>query len=197
VDRVTESEHFIFYRGLGRFSLPVSVTAERGNLASLQNGCSQAIPFAAALEVTEEGARFRVLDRVSAAGEVALGLEGVPLNPDRPWIGRELGARVLEALMARGLFADEARAMVATWSRHWFQSPGNRVIYIVPDGEVTRMLPLTLDPAPEKMVRVLVGRLEYLTPEREARVQQALFERVAEDPVMRSRAEQWLQDLAR
>ena len=196
-NRITEAEHYIFYRGLGRFSLPISVSAGEGGLAMLRNKGRVSIPFAAALEVTEEGARFRVLDRIPMGDEVSIGLEKVPLNPNREWVGRELGARVLGALVDRGLFADEARAMVATWSRQWFQSRGNRVIYIVPKVEVERMLPLSIDPAPEKIVRVLVGRLEYITPEMEARVQKALGECLVGDPEVRAMAEKWLLGLDR
>ncbi len=55
------------------------------------------------------------------------------------------------------------------------------------------MLPLSIDPAPEKIVRVSVGRLEYITPEMEARVQKAL----GGAPEVRAMAEKWLLGLDR
>src|SRR5262249_5931934 len=70
----------------------------------------------------------------------------------------------LEAILVnQGLYADEAHAMVETWKDSWFEE-GSRLIYIVPRGFVDNVLPLTIDPAPEQVVRVFVGRLEIVTP---------------------------------
>lgn len=47
----------------------------------------------------------------------------------------------------------------------WFGENGTRLLYLVP-GELTdKLLPLSVEPAPNECVRVLVGRLETLTPE--------------------------------
>ncbi|MCA8942848.1 MAG: hypothetical protein KDB80_09845, partial [Planctomycetes bacterium] len=67
--------------------------------------------------------------------------------------------------------------MIATWSRSWFQGNGTRVIYVLPRAEVDRVLPLTIRPTPKQLVRVLVGRLEFIPPEIERRVERALEER--------------------
>jgi len=53
--------------------------------------------------------------------------------------------------------------MVETWKSSWFEE-GSRLIYIVPREFVDNVLPLAIDPAPEQVVRVFVGRLEIVTP---------------------------------
>ena len=53
--------------------------------------------------------------------------------------------------------------MLETWKDSWFEE-GSRLIYIVPRGFIDNVLPLTIDPAPGKIVRVFVGRLEVVTP---------------------------------
>src|SRR5262249_28087194 len=97
-------------------------------------------------------------------------------------------AAVADALVASGLHRDEAEAMVKTWSRAWFGSEGTRIIYSVPRAEVDALLPLAITPAPDEIVRVLVGRIEYMTPETEAAIEAALLGRGAADPPTRDAA---------
>jgi hypothetical protein len=68
-----------------------------------------------------------------------------------------------EVLVGQGLYRDEAHAMIETWNDSWFEE-GSRLIYIVPRSFIDNLLPLTIDPAPEQIVRVFVGRLEIVTP---------------------------------
>ena len=76
-------------------------------------------------------------------------------------------ARIAEQLEASGLYADEARAMVDTWSKSYFQSFGVRLLYIVPREWTDSLLPLAVEPSPTELVRTLVGRIEVLTPSEE------------------------------
>jgi hypothetical protein len=69
-----------------------------------------------------------------------------------------------------GLSAAEATAMIATWRESYFQAPGIRVFWIVPRAFTDAILPLTVEPEPDALVRVLVGRTEVLTPAFEAEV---------------------------
>jgi len=66
-------------------------------------------------------------------------------------------------LVNRGLYPDEAHAMVETWRHSWFEE-GSRLIYIAPTGFLDHVLPLSIDPLPGETVRVFVGRLEIVTP---------------------------------
>ena len=69
---------------------------------------------------------------------------------------------------AAGLSAKETRAMVATWERAWFAQDGTRVLYLVPRAKTDELLPMVIEPRPDEVVRVLVGRHDFLTPEQEA-----------------------------
>ncbi len=63
--------------------------------------------------------------------------------------------------------------MVETWRDSWFEE-GSRLIYIVPSRAVDTILPLQVDPAPARTVRVFVGRIELLTPETKRVVESAI-----------------------
>ncbi len=197
LDRKVEAEHYLFYRGLGNFNLPVQVKEQASGVTKLHNGCKLPLPYAVALEVGVKGSRFRELGMVPAQGKKEIGLQEVAWSKDHEKVVGALQDRLLKALVAQGLFMDEARAMVATWSRSWFQSRGSRIIYLLPRADTDRILPLRIKPKPDKLVRVLVGRLEYITPQVVQTVEAALLDRLQEDPQRRQHAEQTLRDLDR
>jgi len=87
--------------------------------------------------------------------------------------------------------------MVATWSRSWFQSNGSRVIYVLPRQQVDEVLPLNIHPQPKELLRVLVGRHEFITPEAGTGVERALRQCRAADPTERQQGEQALLALGR
>lgn len=192
-----ETEQYLFYRGLGRWQPPVKLQAEAGGKASFANGMAAPIPFVAVLELGARGGRFVIGRPMAGGARQQFDLGSVALQADRERVARELGAHVLQALTAQGLFVDEARAMVATWSRSWFHKDGARVIYLLPRQQTDQVLPLYLEPKPKALVRVLVGRLEFITPETQARVEQALRDRAAEDQGLRAAAAATLAELDR
>ena len=70
-------------------------------------------------------------------------------------------------LAACGLLESEANAMVQTWWTSYFESEGLRVFWVLPTPVTDRILPLTITPPPDRIVRVLVGRSEVLRPRQE------------------------------
>jgi len=60
--------------------------------------------------------------------------------------------------------------MVNTWRSSWFGEQGTRLLYFVPQSVTDTLLPLTIEPKPAETVRVLVGRLDMLTPEQEREI---------------------------
>ena len=170
-----EAEHYLFYRGLGRWTPPLQLRCAADGDLRLTNGMVGEVPFVAALELGAAGGRFVLGRSLAKDAEQTLALGKVPFRQDRELVARELAAHVLRALTGQGLEVDEARAMVATWSRSWFQTDGARVIYLLPRQQVDQMLPLVFEPQPKAVVRVLVGRLEYITAAAEARVEAALL----------------------
>ena len=71
----------------------------------------------------------------------------------------------VRALTSAGLYEKESLAMVNTWRNSWFGEDGTRLLYLVPGKITDKLLPLTIDPVPDERVRILVGRLETITPE--------------------------------
>lgn len=193
----TEAEHYIFYRGLGRRQPDVAVTCTEDGVADVKNGMKARIPFAAVLEMGERGGRFEAGSGVDAGVVQRFDLRHVEFIADREQVARRLGAVVQKALEASGLYQDEARAMVATWSRSWFHSDGSRAIYILPRQEVDEMLAIQFTPAPKELVRTLVGRIEFIAPAAQKRVEQALRDRDAADEGTRTRAAAELKHLDR
>lgn len=191
VERATEAEHYLFYRGLGRFALPFGLVAGEGGRGEFENGAERCVPYAAVLEVEGDRARFVELGKVEPQSKVAFSLDRGVERQDKAEIAAALGAKVFEALVAEGLYEDEARAMIATWSRSWFQSEGRRAIYLLPQQEADALLPMSISPRPTSLVRVFVGRLEYISPEAEARFEAALLDHASRDAerVARAKAE--------
>lgn len=73
-----------------------------------------------------------------------------------------LDAAMTRALVGTGLYRDEAVAMVRTWRRQWFRTPGVRVLYFAPAAWIDSEVPLSINPAPDTLLRVMVLRVELL-----------------------------------
>lgn len=69
-----------------------------------------------------------------------------------------------KGLIAQGLTTDEANGMIKTWWKSYFNKPGLRVFWVVPQTDLERILPLAVDPEPANQVRVLVGRADIMRP---------------------------------
>jgi hypothetical protein len=67
-------------------------------------------------------------------------------------------------LAGHGLYPKEVEATIRTWEDSWFEE-GFRVFYVLPRQQTDAILPLEITPKPTKLVRVLVGRMEIMTPE--------------------------------
>lgn len=175
----TEAERYLFYRGLGAFSLPLvtSPGAKPGQVVTANAGV-EAVPFAFGLQVdlARTTVRWAPLGEIPSGGAVTFDAGATAARPLEAGVA-ELQVAVQARLEAQGLFADEARAMVRTWARSWFASPGTRVLWLVPRARVDALLPLAIDPAPTSLVRAFVGRLEVVTPEVEAELEAALLAR--------------------
>ncbi len=197
IQRATEAEHYLFYRGLARFALPFDMQVDTNDRGSFRNKSKHNVPFAAVLDMNEDGGRFREVGAVESGKAVKFSFRGMKRDGDRKRVAAALGARVFDALIDEGLYEDEARAMIATWSRSWFQSNGTRVIYVLPRKEVDRVLPLRIKPKPDQTVRVLVGRMEYITPEAETAIESALEARTSANEQERALAADYMASLDR
>ena len=89
-------------------------------------------------------------------------------------LSTQLGVSMAESLVRAGLFQREAVAMINTWKDSWFAEDGLRVLYVLPRAWTDRTLPLTLDPTPRELTRVMVGRAEVIPPAQEQKLSDAL-----------------------
>jgi hypothetical protein len=192
-----ESERFLFYRGLGRAPLPLRLTADAGGTLALDSGQRSAVQHLFIVRVEGGRGTYTYLP-VLRAGERLTGV--IPaMNEAQPLaeFSRRLGHDLAAGLVVSGLFAKEARAMVNTWRSSYFQTEGVRVLFVLPRESVDALIPMTVSPAPRELVRVMVGRLELLTPERERSAERAVLDLAAADPAERGRAYEFLRGQGR
>jgi len=150
-----QQEKFLFYRGVSAAPLPLSAKLDSDGRLWVKNLGQDRIPAIILFERRGERVGYRSLGALTD-GAV---LEPPDLNDSNESLSAELEGILIE----RGLYPDEASAMVRTWSDVWFEE-GSRLIYIVPARFIDNILPVTIDPEPAKIVRVFVGRLEIVTP---------------------------------
>ena len=157
-------EKFLFYRGIGNFELPVAVTDQQNGTFQLENSGSDEIRSLFLVTVKGEQVWFRKFD--SAAPDSVLTLQQ---SADESDIGKLTNAMV-QSLIDEGLYPKEASAMVRCWRSSWFAEEGTRLLYLVPTKITNSLLPLHVSPAPDEVVRVLVGRMELLSESEENRL---------------------------
>lgn len=77
-----------------------------------------------------------------------------------------------------GINPDEAEAMLNTWELSYFKNAGTRLFFIVPRAWTDHYLPLKIS-VPAEVTRVMVGRIDWVTPQH-----RAMLRRIAEYPVL-------------
>jgi hypothetical protein len=124
---------------------------------------------------------FRSLNPTTLSGNS----EKILLATPATFAEREFGAVDLarlrslmrQALVDDGLFADESDALLNTWELSYFKSAGLRLFFLLSREWTDHYLPLELS-VPAKVSRVMVGRIELVTPEH-----RHLLREIAEAPI--------------
>ena len=184
-----ETEKYLFYRGVGCQRSPLRITTDRktGQLTFFSNR-----------QTTNSGeqrlGRVWLLHTRQDALCAWRGVDGLRLDakPDQAQSSvsyrftekdfttgnrARLEAEMHAALVADGLFADEAKALLGTWKWSYFTSAGLRAFYLVPRNWTDDVLPLTVSGQPV-IQRVMVGRIELITEE-----QQGLLSKLAKSTI--------------
>jgi hypothetical protein len=183
----SEAERFIFYRGLGQVPLPIDVrsTGER-----IEATTAEAAGLRHLFVVRIENGRGvyayvpTLTPRARLEGAMPAIDEGLPLDQFVERISADVERRLIES----GLYEKEARAMVNTWKSSYFKTDGVRLLFVLPQSWTDRFIPMRIVPAPQQLVRVMVGRVELLDPEREKRAETAINELASPDSALRERA---------
>lgn len=162
-----ETEGFLFYRGLGSFEPGLDITVSSDETLQLRNRTGGTIPYLLIYERFEDGST-RWLESSSAlkTGE-SLEVPESEMKQGATGFDHALYTTLRDHLAAQGLLRSEADAMVQTWWKSYFEAPGLRVFWVLPSDRTDAILPLSVTPAPDETVRVLVGRSEVIRPRRE------------------------------
>lgn len=155
----SQPEKFLFYRGVASLAVPLSARILASGEVELRNlgPDPEKAPVPAFILFDRRGSKLSYHVYNALSGRAVLDL------PTAPGSLETLRAELESLLVAQGLYRDEAHAMVETWRDSWFEE-GSRIFYIVPRSFVDSVLPLSINPAPARIVRVFVGRLELVTP---------------------------------
>jgi hypothetical protein len=173
-----ESEKYLFYRGVAQQNSAIKAdTSSNGqqltispNFASMiTSGQTAVIPHIWLMETRADGTTaYRELGSLEVANDqqplprtITAARRFSEADFSRDNRGK-LEAEMHQALVSDGLFADEATAMLSTWQRAYFTSPGLRVFYVVPRVWTDAILPLTISGDPE-ITRVMIGRVELIS----------------------------------
>jgi hypothetical protein len=167
-----ENEKMLFYRGLGHFNTAFNVASSVDGGLVVSNGSEQTVPSAFLIAVNAQGGSISALGSVTAQHSVKV-VSSQVASPAFEAMDVYLGhatSQIAAALVQSGLYPDEAQAMVNTWKKSYFVTPGLRVLYVLPRAWTDQLLPLHLQPAPSELVRTLVGRIEVMTGAEEERL---------------------------
>jgi hypothetical protein len=159
-----QHEKFLFYRGVGSMNVPLTARVAADGSITIASG-----PDPVPLVLLFENRGGRIGFRNIGALEKSVTLDSPPLDQSV----RQLNSELESALVEQGLYQKEAQAMLATWQDSWFEE-GSRLIYIVPQQTLARVLPLQVYPPPAETARVFVGRIELITTATERAVEDAI-----------------------
>jgi hypothetical protein len=167
-----ETEKYLFYRGVGHLVAPLRVVRDGEALrvhASLDPRMHKATPLRFSrlwlCDIKPDG---RCAFRPAGPIDSNMGKAETPSSfREEDYSTANLAALRTDmkaALVTAGLYEDEAKAMLDTWELSYFKSWGTRLFYIVPPAWTEYVLPLRVSPKPTEITRVMVGRIDLVTP---------------------------------
>ncbi|CAN5918579.1 hypothetical protein BH11MYX4_BH11MYX4_69140 [soil metagenome] len=182
----SQDERFLFYRGLGNFPLDLAIAAQSGaagrdgGLVLTNRDPARKVGAVFVLRVEKDKASF-VIQPAGIAAQGTLTQAAPVATQSLDAYSQDLAKAMVAELDKAGLYHDESVAMVKTWARQWFRTPGVRVLYLAPQAWTDAQIPLHIDPRPAELVRVMVIRVEALTPLLEQADYAALEQLAGED----------------
>jgi hypothetical protein len=178
-----ESEKYLFYRGVANLRAPLRVVRGKDrNEMKLYSNFDNVLAGDKKLKINQlwladirkDGTKFRSYGPVEVSGDTFTTAGQIDGNLSKGSTGLDnLKKEMHKGLVEAGLYEKEATAMLSTWDRAYFQSPGMRLFFVVPREWTDHVLPLSLS-KPAKTERVMVARIELITEQ-----QQAMLDRLA------------------
>jgi hypothetical protein len=162
-----EREKFVYYDGIfpqGKW-LKIDVDKEQ---VSLTNRVKHPVFDVTVVDRRGEG-KVRI-GRIAKleAGESIKNLTFVELDASR--FSSEASDTLTKQLIGSGLNDDEAKSLVDLWKKEHFEMPGLQALYRLPQAEYDRLLPLTITPKADELVRVGLIFQAHLEPDLAERV---------------------------
>lgn len=170
-----QSERYLFYRGVGHLVSPVSVVRSAAVLQLFNRSLADSYVPSNLLHIKQAWYLDARADGTSAFRKIKLEQPPSPIQPIAAFSAdfaaaeyqrtsiQTLRGEMKRALIADGLFDDEAEAMLNTWNESYFKSAGTRVLFLVPRPWTEHHLPIEIS-TPAKIERVMVGRVDLITP---------------------------------
>lgn len=171
----TEYEKFLFYRGIGNFNSPVRVECkwecDKSSKYHLDIHNDAAFDISGVFVLRVKGGKASVLyfENIKAKSYIGASAPS-PKDEISSEKIKKFHAQLQSALEKQGLYKKEAKAFVETWKDSYVNTDGIRVLYMLPQKYTDEILPLSISPAPDKLVRVMVGRVECITTEMTAKI---------------------------
>lgn len=183
-----ESERYLFYRGVANREAPIRVVRDETldvlRLVPGNTTVSEVGPLVFTnlwlVDIREDGSTaYRGLPRWTGSEEGSGIVTPASFDETDYRAGNLKALRVdmHAALVADGLHADEATAMLETWELSYFQSSGLRLFFLVPRAWTDQVLPLEVSSSlpvdsremprsleADRIVRVMMGRIELVSP---------------------------------
>lgn len=182
-----EWERFIFYRGLGEAPLPIEVRAAGGRVRATTSE-PDGLKHLFILRVAGGRAAYTYIPAIDRSRGLDVPVPSLTAAAPLDTFVRRISADVAARLMASGLYESEARATVNTWASSYFKTDGIRVLVVLPQSWTDRFIPMRITPVPTELVRVMVGRIELLDPDRERRAEAAIRDLASPDAAVRDGA---------
>ncbi len=192
-----EHEKFLFYRGVANFRTPLNVSlgGAKEEWFLLRNTGAGELRHLFVLSVRKGQGKFTYADRLAPGESRSIEFDGQSNRSPLNEVITQLGQKMSAALIKEGLYKREAAAMVKTWREAWFEEEGLRVLYTLPRTWTDEILPLTLDPKPRELARVMVGRAEIIPPTIKWELLKQIVRYSEGDPAGRQQASDKVRDL--
>jgi hypothetical protein len=156
-----ETEKFVYYDGLtpaphylSLADAPGELPAGQGGPVALRNDAKFAIEKILLIDrrnaAKNSPGHWALIEKLAPEEKVKAVFQDLPAG-DKP------GAASLalgELLLARGLTKNELAGLLSIWQEEFFERSGLTALYVLPQAEYDRLLPLEIYPKPGKIVRV-------------------------------------------
>jgi len=188
-----EREKFVYYDGLVPRGKWVEI-AVAGDKVSVNNRAKHPVFDLTVVDRRSAHVRVARLARLDAQAKVpALEFREAD-KTDWP----AAGVRTLQKqLQDAGLNEDEGRSLIDIWKKELLQADGVTLFCRLPQEEYERLLPLTLTPGAEKLVRVGLVLQPHCEPDLADRVARLVRDLDNDDFQTRERAQKQLGDMGR